>query len=49
MDYEISSMEQTRGIIIERIAHPERGQFPSYEAAKKVADLIGDNYFPWPV
>jgi hypothetical protein len=47
--WQISSMEFTKGIIVERVAHPDRGKFPDYDDAKEVAEKIGDNYFPWPV
>lgn len=46
--WQISSMEFTRGIIIERVAHPEHGAFLSYEEAAERANSIGENYFPWP-
>lgn len=47
--WQISSMEFTKGIILERVGHPEQGMFPSYEEAAKHAEGIGENYFPWAV
>jgi hypothetical protein len=49
LGWEISSMEFTAPLTVERIGHPERGRFPSYEEAKKHAEGIAENYFPWPV
>jgi hypothetical protein len=47
--WEISSMENTVGIIIERVHHPELGRFASEDEARKRATEVGDNYLPWSV
>jgi len=45
--WEISSMENTHGIVIERVHHPELGRFTSEAEAREVATETGENYFPW--
>lgn len=45
--WEISSMENTHGIVIERVHHPELGRFTNEAEAREVATETGENYFPW--
>jgi hypothetical protein len=47
--WEISSMENTVGVIIERIHHAELGRFSSEDEAREKATEMGENYFPWSV